>query len=134
MELQQATEPNEISSQQQCTQEEDKFDTSEAHIIDAGVYFEADDAKFQEELQTLEREMVQSGKKPYFAARLFKEPKKFIWFLASLASIGGFLFGVDQSLISGASLYIPSDLHIDSSRMSMIVGFTPLGAIFGALM
>ncbi|GJD05887.1 Inositol transporter 1 [Galdieria sulphuraria] len=133
MEVQQATETSEIFSHEQPSQDKDKFDETEAHIIDAGVYFEADDAKFKEELEQLERELMQSGKKPYFAARFFKEPKKFIWFLASLASIGGFLFGVDQSLISGASLYIPSDLHIDSSRMSMIVGFTPLGAIFGAL-
>ena len=51
-----------------------------------------------------------------------------------LSSLGGFLFGCDQSLISGASLYIPGDLNLDNSQMSMIVGFTPLGAIFGALL
>ncbi|KAK4526945.1 hypothetical protein GAYE_SCF29G4864 [Galdieria yellowstonensis] len=133
MEVQQEIETVETSFNQEITQDKAEFEETEAHIIDAGVYFEADDAKFKEELEQLEREVLQSRKKPYFAARFFKEPKKFIWFLASLASIGGFLFGVDQSLISGASLYIPSDLHIDSSRMSMIVGFTPLGAIFGAL-
>ena len=102
--------------------------------IDAGVYFEVKKSEMIEQKEKLEEELIRSGKKPYFASKFFKEPKIFIWILAMLSSVGGFLFGCDQSLISGASLYIPGDLNLDNSQMSMIVGFTPLGAIFGALL
>eukprot|EP00871_Galdieria_phlegrea_P005284 jgi/Galph1/5757/GphlegSOOS_G4381.1 len=94
---------------------------------------EREEAEMDIELQKLEDELQRSGKKPFLAAKIVPKPSIFIWFLASFASMGGLLFGLDQSLISGAELYIPSDLHIDSSRMSMITGFMALGAIFGAL-
>lgn len=100
--------------------------------IDAGVYHEVNETEINEDIATMEEELVRSGKKGYVLARLLKNPNVFIWVLAVLASISGFLFGVDQSLISGASIYIPSDLNLNSSEMSMVVGFTPLGAIFGA--
>lgn len=92
-----------------------------------------EEAEMDRELLKLEAQLQATGKKPFLAARIIPKPKVFIWFLASFASIGGLLFGLDQSLISGAELYIPSDLNIDSSRMSMITGFMALGAIFGAL-
>lgn len=92
-----------------------------------------EEAEMDMELQKLEEELQRSGKKPFLAASIVPKPSIFIWFLAGFASMGGLLFGLDQSLISGAELYIPNDLHIDSSRMSMITGFMALGAIFGAL-
>lgn len=101
--------------------------------IDAGEYIEIDDVAIAEDITSLERELEESGKKKFLSARYLKTPKTFIWFLATLASVGGFLFGVDQSLISGAALYIPNDIDITESQMSMVVGFTPLGAMFGAL-
>jgi len=115
------SEENELTFQNETggTELQDEKDTEEIEM--------------DKELQKLEEELRASGKKPFLAARIIPKPKVFIWFLASFASIGGLLFGLDQSLISGAELYIPSDLHIDSSRMSMITGFMALGAIFGAL-
>jgi len=115
------SEENELAFQNETggTELQDEKDTEEIEM--------------DKELQKLEEELRASGKKPFLAARIIPKPKVFIWFLASFASIGGLLFGLDQSLISGAELYIPSDLHIDSSRMSMITGFMALGAIFGAL-
>jgi len=101
--------------------------------IDAGVYHEVNEAQINEDIATLEEELVRSGKRSYLLGRFIKNPNVFIWILALLASISGFLFGIDQSLISGASIYIPSDLNLNDSEMSMVVGFTPLGAIFGAL-
>jgi hypothetical protein len=35
------------------------------------------------------------------------DPRYFTWLLVSFASMGGLLSGVDQSLISGANLYMP---------------------------
>jgi len=101
--------------------------------IDAGVYQEVNHTQIDEDIAALEEELVRSGKRSYLLSRFIKNPNVFIWILAVLASISGFLFGVDQSLISGASIYIPSDLNLNDSEMSMVVGFTPLGAIFGAL-
>lgn len=115
---------------------EKKEDTTNkvAVEIDAGVYYEVDEARIDEDIATLEEELAASGKKPYILGRLIKNPNLFIWVLAVLASVSGFLFGIDQSLISGASIYLPSDLNLNASQTSMVVGFTPLGAIFGALM
>ncbi|ANB12194.1 myo-inositol transporter ITR1 [Sugiyamaella lignohabitans] len=101
--------------------------------IDAGVYFEVNETRINDELIALEDELITSGKRPYLASKIVPKPKYFVWLLASLASLGGFLFGLDQSLISGASLYIPQALGLSASELSMVVGFTPLGAIFGAL-
>jgi MFS-type transporter involved in bile tolerance (Atg22 family) len=101
--------------------------------IDVGVFIDVDDVAITEDIAGLDSELEQTGKRKFLAAKFLKRPQSFIWFLASFASIGGFLFGVDQSLISGAALYIPLDLNLGKSEMSMIVGFTPLGAMFGAL-
>ena len=38
----------------------------------------------------------------------FSDPKYFTWLLVGFASMGGLLSGIDQSLISGANLFMPS--------------------------
>lgn len=64
----------------------------------------------------------------------FKDPRHFTWLLVAFASMGGLLSGIDQSLISGANLYMPSSLHLDSSQVSLVSSGVPLGAIGGALL
>ncbi|GJQ08492.1 hypothetical protein GpartN1_g283.t1 [Galdieria partita] len=86
------------------------------------------------ELEKLEEASVQKGGRRVFSSTLFGNPKYFIWVLASFASMGGILYGIDQSLISGAGLYVPHDLNYGSNKESMISGFMPLGGIFGAIM
>lgn len=100
--------------------------------VDAGVYEEVDEARIDEELAALDEELRASGKQAPLLSRIISNANVFIWILGSLASVSGFLFGIDQSLISGAALFMPSDLNLTTSEMSMVVGFTPLGAIFGA--
>ncbi|KAH3661426.1 hypothetical protein OGAPHI_006833 [Ogataea philodendri] len=113
---------------------EDENDNNVCMVqIDAGKYLEVNHTSIAQQIDALDEELLASGKKPFLASRWLKKPDKFIWYLASLASVGGLLFGVDQSLISGASLYLPHDLNLDSSQQSMVVGFTPLGAMGGAL-
>lgn len=56
------------------------------------------------------------------------------WVLVGFASMGGLLSGVDQSLISGANLFMPSSLHLDSSQVSLVASGVPLGAVGGALL
>ena len=48
--------------------------------------------------------------------------------------MGGLLSGIDQSLISGANLYMPASLHLDTSQVSLVASGVPLGAIGGALL
>lgn len=64
----------------------------------------------------------------------FKNPKHFTWFLVAFASMGGLLSGLDQSLISGANLFLPEDLNLDSHQQSLINSGMPLGAVAGSLL
>jgi len=48
--------------------------------------------------------------------------------------MGGLLSGIDQSLISGANLYMPSSLHLNTKQVSLVSSGVPLGAVGGALM
>jgi major inositol transporter-like SP family MFS transporter len=52
--------------------------------------------------------------------------------IAVIATIGGFLFGYDTGVISGALLYITKDLHLDSAQQSIVVSCLLIGAAFGA--
>jgi len=61
-------------------------------------------------------------------------PAHFTWLLVGFASMGGLLSGIDQSLISGANLYMPASLHLDQSQVSLVASGVPLGAIGGALL
>ncbi|PMD53444.1 fructose transporter 1 [Hyaloscypha bicolor E] len=63
-----------------------------------------------------------------------KDPRYFTWLLVGFASMGGLLSGVDQSLISGANLYMPSSLHLNTKQVSLVSSGVPLGAVGGALM
>lgn len=64
----------------------------------------------------------------------FSNPKHFTWLLVAFASMGGLLSGLDQSLISGANLYLPDDLGLDTRENSLVNSGMPLGAVGGALL
>lgn len=51
-----------------------------------------------------------------------------------IAAIGGLLFGYDTGVISGALLYIKSDLNAGSAAQQWIVSAVLLGAIVGAIL
>ena len=63
----------------------------------------------------------------------FKQPKHFTWLIVAFASMGGLLSGLDQSLISGANLYLPKDLGLDTRQNSLVNSAMPLGAVGGAI-
>lgn len=63
----------------------------------------------------------------------FKDPRHFTWVIVAFASMGGLLSGLDQSLISGANLYLPKDLGLDTRQNSLVNSAMPLGAVGGAL-
>lgn len=82
----------------------------------------------------MEQELAASGglKKGFFQLQ-FKDPRHFTWLLVAFASMGGLLSGLDQSLISGANLYLPKDLNLDPHQNSLVNSGMPLGAVGGAL-
>ncbi|ANB14093.1 myo-inositol transporter ITR2 [Sugiyamaella lignohabitans] len=63
----------------------------------------------------------------------FRSQKHATFVIALFASMGGLLSGLDQSLISGANLYMPKTLHMDSDQDSLVSSMMPLGAVLGCL-
>ncbi|HEY3528619.1 MAG TPA: sugar porter family MFS transporter [Nocardioides sp.] len=53
--------------------------------------------------------------------------------ISVIAAIGGLLFGYDTGVISGALLFIKSDLNANTFEQQAIVAVLLLGAMFGAL-
>lgn len=78
-------------------------------------------------------EQVQAGPKSRGFQLSFSNPAHFTYVLVAFASMGGLLSGLDQSLISGANLYMPKALHLNSSEASLVSAGMPLGAVAGAL-
>ena len=93
-------------------------------------------AEIDEEIAQLERELEAHPVKISWHSPIikFKDPRHFTWLLVGFASMGGLLSGIDQSLISGANLYMPASLHLDTSQVSLVASGVPLGAIGGALL
>lgn len=89
------------------------------------------EAAMDAELQLLE-EQVHTLPKSRFELSL-ANPALFTYILVAFASMGGLLSGLDQSLISGANLYLPKDLHLSDSLNSLVNAGMPLGAVGGAL-
>lgn len=75
----------------------------------------------------------EGGEKRSFFHLEFKDPKHFTWLLVAFASMGGLLSGLDQSLISGANLFLPKDLGLSTQQNSLVNSGMPLGAVAGAL-
>jgi len=89
------------------------------------------EAAMDAELQLLE-EQVHTVPISRFELTL-ANPALFTYILVAFASMGGLLSGLDQSLISGANLYLPKDLHLSDSLNSLVNAGMPLGAVGGAL-
>ncbi|KAF1959962.1 plastidic glucose transporter 4 [Byssothecium circinans] len=85
-------------------------------------------------IHDLEKELEQTGYKKGFFDLEFKNPKHFTRILVIFASMGGLLSGLDQSLISGANLTLPKDLHLTDQQNSLVNSGMPLGAVAGAVL
>jgi sugar porter (SP) family MFS transporter len=69
----------------------------------------------------------------FFVTDARREGKPFLFAVAVIAALGGFLFGYDTGVISGALLYIKGDLGASSFEQEAIVGALLIGAAVGAL-
>jgi sugar porter (SP) family MFS transporter len=70
---------------------------------------------------------------PGFARELLRGGNPFIVRISIIAAIGGFLFGYDTGVISGALLFIGSDLHASKFAQQWVVGSLLIGAVVGAI-
>ncbi|MGW0229584.1 sugar porter family MFS transporter [Actinopolymorpha singaporensis] len=62
-----------------------------------------------------------------------REGRRKIWRWAGLIAVGGFLFGYDTGVVSGALLFFKQDFHLDRFQQGSVVSVLLLGAIAGAL-
>lgn len=85
-------------------------------------------------IERMEFEHAATAKQPGIFRPTFKDPRHFTWTIAVFASMGGLLFGLDQSSISGANLTLPDDLGLDTRQQSLVNGLMPAGAVVGALL
>ncbi len=51
---------------------------------------------------------------------------------ATAIALGGFLFGFDTGVVSGALLYIKKDFHLNSFEQGSVVSVLLIGAVIGA--
>jgi len=58
---------------------------------------------------------------------------KQVWRWGAVIALGGFLFGYDTGVISGALLFIKKDFHLDAFQQGSLVSVLLLGAMAGAL-
>lgn len=86
------------------------------------------------EIQQFEQDLQNSTTKIGGRLFTFNNPAVFTYVLVAFASMGGLLSGLDQSLISGANLYMPDDLNLNSNQASLVNSGMPLGAVGGALL
>lgn len=61
---------------------------------------------------------------------------RFVWLVATTASLAGFLFGYDTGIISAVLVYLKDDLnnrHTTSNEKELITSLCSGGAFFGAI-
>jgi sugar porter (SP) family MFS transporter len=58
---------------------------------------------------------------------------KYVFLIATLAAIGGFLFGYDISIISGALIFLKPEFHLNSVQEGFAVSSAAIGCFVGPL-
>ncbi len=67
-----------------------------------------------------------------FLREAFGSNNRFVTKIALLAALGGFLFGYDTGVVSGALPYIERSFNLDALAQSWVVGSLLIGAVLGA--
>lgn len=64
----------------------------------------------------------------------FENKRNMVYMLGAFASAAGILSGLDQSIISGASVKMNDSLHLTSHEASLVSSLMPLGAMAGSIL
>lgn len=96
---------------------------------------------FDKEFAELELQAEQVNEKPTLVDRLlslevvlnFKNKQNMVYLLGFFAAAAGLLSGLDQSIISGASIGMDVDLNLTSKQLSWVSSLMPLGAMAGSM-
>lgn len=64
----------------------------------------------------------------------FENKNILVWILGAFASAAGLLSGIDQSIISGASIGMDPALNLNDHEASLITALMPLGAMCGSIL
>lgn len=62
-----------------------------------------------------------------------KEGLRKVWIWAVVIALGGFLFGFDTGVVSGALLFVKKDFNLNSFEQGSVVSVLLIGAMIGAL-
>ncbi|KAJ5612730.1 hypothetical protein N7510_005924 [Penicillium lagena] len=119
-------EPKDVEAPQDTQKEEFVHEEDDAKVANV-----VNEAAMDAELTQLE-EQLQSLPKRRFEVTM-SNPAYFTYILVAFASMGGLLSGLDQSLISGANLFLQKSLTLSDGQDSLVNAGMPLGAVGGAL-
>ncbi|KFY53485.1 hypothetical protein V496_07545 [Pseudogymnoascus sp. VKM F-4515 (FW-2607)] len=112
--------------------EEDQVD-NQAEDLDPTNLYGVTRVEVEDFIEEMENEIIVAGpQKVGMFDFTYENPKHFTWLIVAFASMGGLLFGLDQSLISGANLFMPKELGLDKREVSLVNASMPLGAVGGA--
>ncbi|KFY18904.1 hypothetical protein V493_08268 [Pseudogymnoascus sp. VKM F-4281 (FW-2241)] len=126
-----ASTSGEISKSSQMG-DEDRVD-DQVEDIDTVNLYGVTRVEVEDFIEEMENEVVAAGpQKAGMFDFTYEDPKHFTWLIVAFASMGGLLFGLDQSLISGANLFMPKELGLDKRQVSLVNAGMPLGAVAGA--
>eukprot|EP00164_Ancoracysta_twista_P000304 GFYU01000425.1.p1 GENE.GFYU01000425.1~~GFYU01000425.1.p1 ORF type:complete len:492 (-),score=160.63 GFYU01000425.1:108-1583(-) len=63
-----------------------------------------------------------------------KPSKSFLYFITAFGALGGFLFGYDTGVVSGALLFLKKDFDLNDEEQELVVSLALLGAMAGAVL
>lgn len=97
---------------------------------------------FDREFEEIELQAAQFRNEYTFLQKLrnmefvtdFKNKRNMVILLGAFASAAGLLSGLDQSIISGASIGMKDALHLTPHQQSLVSSLMPLGAMTGSIM
>lgn len=97
---------------------------------------------FTKEFEELDQMSIEAKANKSLAQKLltfefelhFKNKKHMVYLLGGFSAAAGLLSGVDQSIISGASIGMKPALDLSDNQASLVSSLMPLGAMLGSIM
>lgn len=85
-------------------------------------------------LNTLPSDNEELSEKEVLISQTSTSPNIYVYVLCCFAAIGGFLFGYDTGVVSGAMLLLKTEFSLSTEWQELVVSITIATAILGAVM